>query len=187
MNLFFDPKGNENLSKLAWSFIDKTLGMAPDICLILNSSVNSYRRLDPNFEAPNQIKADGKDRGSMIRIPIGNKNSARIEVRSIAPDSNPYLLYFTLLKTGLEGTALKVDKNKRQRARFLPGTINDVLSLFKQSDFITKILGEENNRKFVELKQSASDRSPAELGTKVKRGEVLFHQEVTNQVIWNNF
>jgi glutamine synthetase len=31
--------------------------------------VNAYRRLDPHFEAPNQIKASAVDRGSMIRIP----------------------------------------------------------------------------------------------------------------------
>ena len=37
----------------------------------------------------NQIKASAMDRGSMIRIPLGNAHSARIEVRSIAPDANP--------------------------------------------------------------------------------------------------
>ena len=42
---------------------------------LLNPSVNSYRRLDPHFEAPNQIKASPVDRGSMIRIPIGNESS----------------------------------------------------------------------------------------------------------------
>ncbi len=27
----------------------------------------------------------------MVRIPLGNERSARIEVRSVAPDANPYL------------------------------------------------------------------------------------------------
>ncbi|HWZ44026.1 MAG TPA: glutamine synthetase family protein, partial [Candidatus Saccharimonadales bacterium] len=51
-NLFWDPKGEEQLSGMGWEFIDRILTHANDICLLLNSSVNAYRRLDPHFEAP---------------------------------------------------------------------------------------------------------------------------------------
>ena len=57
--------------------MDRILTHGNDICLLLNPSVNAYRRLDPHFEAPNQIKASAVDRGSMIRIPIGNERSRR--------------------------------------------------------------------------------------------------------------
>ena len=117
-NLFWDPKGEEKLSKLAWSFVDRILTHANDICLLLNASVNAYRRLDPHFEAPNQIKASPTDRGSMVRIPIGNEKSARIEVRSVAPDANPYMVMYSIFKTGLEGETAKI-KNLRQ-AQTLP-------------------------------------------------------------------
>ena len=86
------PKGEEKLSKIGWAFLDRILTHGNDICLLLNPSVNAYRRLDPHFEAPNQIKASAADRGSMIRIPIGNERSMRVEVRSVAPDANPYLV-----------------------------------------------------------------------------------------------
>lgn len=56
-NLFWDPAGQEKLSAKGWEFVDRILTHGNDICLLLNSSVNSYRRLDPHFEAPNQIKA----------------------------------------------------------------------------------------------------------------------------------
>ena len=101
-NLFWDPKGQDKLSKMGWKFIDRILTSGQDICLLFNPSVNAYRRLDPHFEAPNQIKASAVDRGSMIRIPIGNDKSARIEVRSIAPDANPYLAIYTMFRTGFE-------------------------------------------------------------------------------------
>ena len=91
-NLFWDPKGEEKLSKAGWEFVDRILTHGNDICLLLNPSVNAYRRLDPHFEAPNQIKASAVDRGSMVRIPIGNERSMRVEVRSVAPDANPYLV-----------------------------------------------------------------------------------------------
>src|SRR5579872_4214355 len=78
-NLFWDAKGEEKLSKMGWAFVDRILTHGNDICLLLNPSVNAYRRLDPHFEAPNQIKASAVDRGSMIRIPIGNEKSMRVE------------------------------------------------------------------------------------------------------------
>ena len=56
-NLFWDAKGEEKLSKMGWAFVDRILTHGNDICLLLNPSVNAYRRLDPHFEAPNQIKA----------------------------------------------------------------------------------------------------------------------------------
>ncbi|OGG68604.1 glutamine synthetase [Candidatus Kaiserbacteria bacterium RIFCSPHIGHO2_02_FULL_55_25] len=186
-NIFFDPKGEEGLSKIAWDFVWKLLNHAPEICLVLNSSVNAYRRLDPHFEAPNQIKVSAIDRGSMIRIPVGNEKSARIEVRSVAPDANPYLLLFTMLKVGFEGKKLAKDETKRERLRFLPDNIYDAIAHFKSSKFITDILGEESKEKFIKYKQLAADRSPKALGTLVKRSEVVNHHEVTNQLLWNNF
>jgi len=69
----------------------------------------------------------------------------------------------------------------------LPGTITDALRLFKASDFIGKLLGEENKEKFAYFKQLAADRSPKDLGTLVKTSEVAFHHEITNQALWNAF
>jgi len=87
--------------------VDRILTHANDICLLLNASVNAYRRLDPHFEAPNQIEASPIDRGSMVRIPIGNEKSSRVEVRSVSPDANPYLVMYSIFKTGLEGSTAK--------------------------------------------------------------------------------
>lgn len=186
-NIFHDAKGEEGLSKIAWDFIMKLLNHAPEICLIMNSSVNAYRRLDPHFEAPNQIKVSAIDRGSMIRIPVGNEKSARIEVRSVAPDANPYMLLFTILKVGMEGKRLTKDEGKRERLRFLPDNIYDAIALCKSSKFMSDILGEESKEKFIKYKQAAADRSPKALGTSIKRTEVIYHHEVYNQFLWNNF
>ncbi len=187
-NLFYDAKGEHNLSKLGHQFIGRILNVADDICLVLNSSVNSYRRLDPNYEAPNEIKSSAVNRSTMIRIPLGNQNSARIEVRSVAPDSNPYMLLYTLLKTGIEGPdPSPVDPDKRPRTRVLPDNIGSAIRLFKKSEFIAKVLGEGMQAKYVELKQMAADRCPKELGTLIKPSEIMFHHEVTNQMLWSMF
>ncbi len=187
-NLFYDAGGEENLSELAWSFVDKVLSHAEETCLVYNPSVNAYRRLDTHFEAPNQINVSAVDRTSMIRVPLGNGQTSRIELRTVAPDANPYLVMLTLIKTGMQGSAKGVFRpNKNQEKKTLPGNIYDAIDHFERSAFVKEILGEESKRKFIERKRLVADRSPRELGTMVKRSEVLFHHEVTNQHIWNQF
>lgn len=186
-NLFYKKNGQEGLSELAWDIIYRVLNHAPEICLVLNASVNAYRRLDPHFEAPNQIKVSPIDRGSMIRIPVGDEKSARIEIRSVGPDVNPYLVFFTVLKTAMLGEKLKKEEDKRERLRFLPDNIYDAIKLFKSSDFIAKILGEKNQEKYAMVKQASADRSPKLLGARVKTSEIRYHHEVTNQKLWGMF
>lgn len=187
-NTFYDAKGKDNLSPVAWDFVNRILANANDICLILNASVNSYRRLDPAYEAPNQIKVSAKDRGSMIRIPIGNKNSARVEVRSIAPDANPYLALYTLFRTGVEGPLpTDFDESKRTRTRYLPDNIYDAIRQFKTSKYAQELLGAEVHGKYAELKVEQAERCPKALGTRIKKSEVIFHHEVTNQSLWRQF
>lgn len=186
-NLFFDRSGRGRLSKFGWDVVYRILSSANDMCLVLNSSVNAYRRLDPHYEAPNEIKVSETDRGSMVRIPLFNEKSARIEVRSVAPDANPYLMLYTLLKVGLEGPIVREDQNKRPRVRYLPGTIQTAIAQFRQSKAMEDILGAEVKEKLLELKGTVAARSPVELGTKVKNGEVLYHHEIYNQLLWNDF
>jgi len=185
-NLFWDEKGQEKLSGFGWEFIDRILTHALDICLILNSSVNAYRRLDPHFEAPNQIKASATDRGSMVRVPIGNSRSMRVEVRSVGPDANPYLALYSIFKTGVDGTTAKID-NLRQAERYLPDHIQAAIDDFKSSKWIAEILGADVQGRFADLKQAAANRCARELGTFVKAPEVQFHHEVYNQSLWNLF
>jgi len=185
-NLFWDPKGEEKLSKVGWEFIDRILTHGNDICLLLNASVNAYRRLDPHFEAPNQIKASAVDRGSMIRVPIGNERSSRVEVRSVGPDANPYLVLLSIFRTGLEGQTAKVE-NLRSAQRFLPDNIYDALANFRGADWISKLLGDDVKERYADLKQSSADRCARLLGNFVKVPEVQYHHEVYNQYLWNHF
>jgi glutamine synthetase len=188
-NIFYDSKGQDGLSTKAWDFVDRILNNANDICLVMNSSVNAYRRLDPHFEAPNQIKSSAVDRTSMVRIPLGNEKSARVEVRTVAPDANPYLTFHTIFNTGLNGPITEAldSETRRTRTRFLPDNIYDSIRHCKSSGFVRELLGDETHAKFIDLKQGQADRCPKELGTMVKTEEILFHHEVTNQLIWKRF
>jgi len=185
-NLFWDEKGEEQLSKFGWDFLDRILSHALDLCLVFNSSVNAYRRLDPHFEAPNQIRASATDRGAMVRVPIGNHRSMRTEVRAVAPDANPYLSLYGIFKTGVDGAIAKT-KDLRGPGRYLPDNIQQAIEDFKDSKWIGEILGNDVQGRYADLKQAAANRSPRELGSIVKGSEVQFHHAVYNQSLWNLF
>ena len=185
-NLFWDPKGEEKLSKFGWDFVDRILTHGNDICLLFNSSVNAYRRLDPHFEAPNQLNASAVNRGAMVRIPIGNERSMRTEVRAVAPDANPYMVMYSIFKSGLDGDTAKI-KNLRSAQRYLPDNIYTALENFEKADWTTTLLGPDVKARYAELKRTAADRCPRNLGTVVKAPEVQFHHEVYNQFLWNLF
>ncbi|NLE73011.1 MAG: glutamine synthetase [Actinobacteria bacterium] len=187
-NLFYDVDGEAGVSNLAWDFVDRTLNSAQEMCLVLNSSVNAYRRLDPRFEAPNQIIASANNRGAMIRIPLGSAKSARVEFRSIAPDANAYLATYALLRIGLDGPkSEEPEEQKRSRTRFLPDNIYDGIRLFKGSQLMSDVLGETVHKRFWQLKQASAERCPAALGSQIKAAEIQFHHEVTNQYLWGMF
>ena len=185
-NLFWDENGEEQLSQFGWSFLDRILTRALDLCLIFNSSVNAYRRLDPHFEAPNQIRASATDRGAMVRVPIGNKRSMRTEVRAVAPDANPYLTLYSIFRTGIDGNISTVE-GLRGGGRFLPDNIQDAIADFQESPWIAEILGSDVQSRYADLKQAVANRSPRELGSIVKASEVQFHHAVYNQSLWSKF
>ena len=182
----WDAKGEEMLSQMGWEFIDRILTHGNDICVLLNASVNSYRRLDPHFEAPNQLMASATDRGSMVRIPIGNEKSMRVEVRSVSPDANPYLVLYSVFKTGLDGQTAKIE-NLRKAKRFLPDNIYTALENFNNAEWTSTLLGADVKERYAELKKASADRCPRLLGTFVKTPEVQYHHDVYNQYLWNKF
>lgn len=193
-NVFYDKKGKESLSDMAYRFVTGILYRGQDMCLTINSSVNAYRRLDPHYEAPNEIKVSASDRGSMVRIPIGNEKSSRIEVRTVAPDANPYLGFYAIIQAGMAGMDASPAELKKMEAvvykkdvEKLPGEIQTAIANFVGSDWMRTTLGKENHTKYAELKSTTAERSPRSLGTRVKAGEVLYHHEVTNQLIWKSF
>ncbi len=185
-NLFWEKGGRENLSQFAHDFSDRILTSGNDICILLNSSVNAYRRLDPHFEAPNEIKSSAVDRGAMVRFPIGNERSSRLEVRSVAPDANPYMVMLAVFKTGLDGVKGGA-ADLHGVERLLPDNIYDALTNFRDSAWTTSLLTADVKEKYAELKQTSADRCPRQLGTFVKAQEVQYHHEVYNQYLWNLF
>ena len=105
-NAFFDAGDEYHLSALAKGYVAGLLEHARAITLVTNQWVNSYKRLQPGFEAPVYLSWARRNRSDLVRIPEyspGDEVHTRIEYRSPDPACNPYLAFAVMLAAGLDG------------------------------------------------------------------------------------
>jgi glutamine synthetase len=170
-NAFFDPVDKYNLSKVAKSFIAGLLKHAPEITLVCNQWVNSYKRLVPGYEAPVYLSWAGRNRADLIRVPEyrqGKEDATRIEFRSPDPACNPYLAFSVMLAAGLEGIEKgyqppePVEKNvyemtdedrEKRNIGTLPASLYEAIQLCEKSQLVCKALGEHVFEAFIKNKK----------------------------------
>ncbi len=170
-NAFFDPSDKYLLSDVAKKFIGGLLKHAPEITLITNQWVNSYKRLVPGYEAPVYLSWALRNRSDLIRIPQYNpkKESARrIEFRSPDPACNPYLAFAMMLAAGLEGIEKNypcpdpVERNVYEMTEpereelgigCLPENLWEAIKLAEESDIVKTTLGEHLFTKLIQDKK----------------------------------
>ncbi|MCX7997020.1 MAG: type I glutamate--ammonia ligase [Patescibacteria group bacterium] len=115
-NVFFDPKGR--YVKLSEGALSYAAGLLTHIYAVLgftNSTLNSYRRLVPHFEAPTAVAFSARNRSAAIRIPMyfpDDEKAKRLEFRCPDPTANPYLALSAMLVAGLDGMKKKMDPTK---------------------------------------------------------------------------
>ncbi|MGG0202428.1 type I glutamate--ammonia ligase [Bacillus anthracis] len=167
-NVFFDQNGDLQLSDDARHFIAGILKHAPAFTAVANPTVNSYKRLVPGYEAPCYIAWSAQNRSPLVRIPASRGISTRVEVRSVDPAANPYLVMATLLAAGLDGIKNKltppaaVDRNiyvmtkeEREEAGIvdLPATLAQALVTLQSNEVISNALGDHLLEHFIEAKE----------------------------------
>lgn len=167
-NIFYDPNKPYKLSEeLRW-FIGGLFNHIDAITAIANPTINSYKRLVPGYEAPVNVAWSVANRSALIRIPMARENGTRLELRSPDPTANPYFLLASIFAAGLEGIQNKIEppqpvdgniyemdrKEKSEKnIRFLPGSLQDSLEVFKNDKLIEEVLGAHIFSKFIELKE----------------------------------
>ncbi|MEZ2647111.1 type I glutamate--ammonia ligase [Bacillus wiedmannii] len=167
-NVFFDQNGDLQLSDDARHFIAGILKHAPAFTAVANPTVNSYKRLVPGYEAPCYVAWSAQNRSPLVRIPASRGISTRVEVRSVDPAANPYLVMATLLAAGLDGIKNKltppaaVDRNiyvmtkeEREEAGIvdLPATLAQALITLKSNEVVCGALGDHLLEHFIEAKE----------------------------------
>ncbi|MGG0459583.1 type I glutamate--ammonia ligase [Bacillus mycoides] len=167
-NVFFDQNGDLQLSDDARHFIAGILKHAPAFTAVANPTVNSYKRLVPGYEAPCYVAWSAQNRSPLVRIPASRGISTRVEVRSVDPAANPYLVMATLLAAGLDGIKNKltppaaVDRNiyvmtkeEREEAGIvdLPATLAQALVTLQANEVVCSALGDHLLEHFIEAKE----------------------------------
>jgi glutamine synthetase len=166
-NVFYDPRGPYKLSKNALYFIGGLLKYAKEICAVLASSVNSYKRLVPGYEAPVHISWANLNRSAYVRVPAGRGSKTRVELRNPDPAGNPYLQFTVMLAAGLRGIEEKVEPpepieqdifrmSAEERASLkiepLPGTLGEALNYMRRSKLVRESLGNHLFSHFLYIK-----------------------------------
>jgi glutamine synthetase len=174
-NAFFDDTDEYHLSKTAKHYIGGLLQHAPEITLVTNQWVNSYKRLVPGFEAPVYVCWARRNRSALVRVPQykpGKEEATRIEYRSPDPACNPYLAFAAMLAAGLAGieaeTQLPPEASnniyemtpaERETAGIasLPEDLPDAIALAERSDVLREVLGEHVHEFLIRNKRAEWD------------------------------
>ncbi len=170
-NAFFDASDKYNLSKVAKQYIAGLLKHAPEITLVCNQWVNSYKRLVPGYEAPVYLSWARRNRADLIRVPEykpGRENATRIEFRSPDPACNPYLAFSVMLAAGLEGIEKEyelpapveenvyemTEKEREKRGiKTLPASLWEAIQLTEKSKLVKEALGGHVFNAFIQNKK----------------------------------
>jgi glutamine synthetase len=167
-NVFYDPKGPYQLSKVARGYIGGILEHARAFSAVTNPLVNSYKRLVPGYEAPVNVAWSEKNRSPLVRVPARRGVGTRCEVRMPDPACNPYLAFAVMLASGLDGIEKGLDcgepvnrniftmsdrEKRRLKIRQLPGDLSEALDLFEQDGLLRETLGEHIFTNFLRNKR----------------------------------
>ena len=159
-NAFFDPDDEHYLSMDGKRFIAGLLQHAPEITLVTNQWVNSYKWLVAGFEAPVFVSWSHVNRSDLVRVPSykpGYDSSIRVEYRAPDPACNPYLALSVMLAAGMKGieneysppapvvgSVFEMSPQRRQalNIKTLPSSLGEAIALAEQSELLPDVLGD---------------------------------------------
>lgn len=181
--LFYDKRGKNyaSLSDLALQYIGGLLRHGCALTGITNPSTNSFKRLDPGYEAPVNLFFSLANRSAAIRVPKYAVKPAdkRIEYRPPDFTGNIYLTLAAMLMAGLDGIQSKIDAKAQDfgpfdvdiakqdeafqgRIRPLPRSLYDAVdALLADHGFLVK--GEVFSEAFIKDWAAAKRREETEL------------------------
>jgi len=159
-NAFFDASAEYHLSNTARKFIAGVLRHAPEITLVTNQFVNSYKRLWGGGEAPSYVSWGHNNRSALVRVPLHKPEKAqstRMEYRAMDSAANPYLAYSLLLSAGLKGIeenyelpaeteddvwTLSDMERRAMGIEALPQSLDHAIRKLESSELAAEVLGE---------------------------------------------
>jgi glutamine synthetase len=124
----------------------------PAASLLLNPTVNSYKRLVPGYFAPVNASWGVENRSCALRvIRSENPERSRIECRRPGADANPYLALAALVASAADGIRrgaeppepIVGDASVREDLPELPGSLESALRAFEADPGLRHALGDD--------------------------------------------
>ncbi|MEO0086108.1 MAG: glutamine synthetase family protein [candidate division WOR-3 bacterium] len=180
-NAFYASNKPMLLSDTARRFIAGLLQYAPELTVVTNQWVNSYKRLVPGYEAPVYVSWAQMNRSALCRVPAFDpkrRTAARVEYRASDAACNPYLAIAVLLAAGLDGiergmrlgsptsdNIFRLTEEERAAAGItcLPKDLSDAIRIAEGGTFLRDVLGEELFGYFIRNKRMEWDEYKAQV------------------------
>lgn len=150
-NAFASEPGGELAPALAGA-IAGVLEHLPAASLLLNPTINSYKRLVPGWFAPVNVSWGTENRSAAVRAIVSeHPERCRIECRRPGADANPYLALAALVASAADGIRrgarppepLEGDVSDRPDVPPLPGSLESAVAAFRADGALRAALGEE--------------------------------------------
>ena len=120
--------------------------------LLLNPTINSYKRLVPGWFTPVNVSWGVENRSCALRaIRSASPERCRVECRRPGADANPYLAIAVLVAAAADGIRREAeapepvsgDASERSELPPLPGSLEAALAAFDADEGLRRSLGEE--------------------------------------------
>jgi glutamine synthetase len=168
---FADTGDRYGLSATGYHFIGGILAHLPGLLALTCGSVNSYRRLQPQFWSSAFIAYGMDNREAAVRIcsPLGRHGSVNLELKPSDSSANPYLALGGVIHAGLDGLARQLDPgapvtvdpatlSDTERAGLgayrLPETLSAALDALAADEVLMAALGPLRSRAYLAVKRS---------------------------------
>ncbi|MGB1150626.1 MAG: glutamate--putrescine ligase, partial [Candidatus Pseudothioglobus sp.] len=142
------------------------LKTTPDFLSFYASHSNSYRRLVHNADhAPTTLSWGHENRTALIRIPEASPSATRLEFRLPSADSNPYLVFASILSSVLSGIENKYPLDKEtvgnahaQHKPELGITWREAVDKTSRSKIVKEFFGEQFQKSYQVVKEHEINR-----------------------------
>jgi glutamine synthetase len=150
-NAFAPEEAGGDVPQTCTSAVAGMLSHLAGASLLLNPTVNSYKRLVPGWFAPVNASWGIENRSAALRVISAAKpERCRIECRRPGADANPYLALAALVVSAAEGiqggaeppAPVEGDAYARDDLPALPGSLESALTAFRADEGLRRALGE---------------------------------------------
>jgi glutamine synthetase len=171
--VFADPGGRYGLSATGYHFIGGLLAHLPALVALTCASVNSYRRLQPQFwsSAFTVYGMDNREAAVRICSPLGSGpgSSVNLELKPSDSSANPYLALGAFIHAGLDGVRRQLDPgepvnvdpatlSESERAALgahrLPQTLGEALDALEADKLLMSALGSLRSSAYLAVRRS---------------------------------